>query len=607
MAMQKIRDLVARLRIVPDRKANEEAEKEVQAGFGRMEGWAKKIGAAIGVAFAVDKILDFGRMLVRTAREAEVPWNRLEQTINNAGGSFDRLEQRIKLAARAMQDTTRVGDEEFAETLNRLISLTDDVNRSFAAMPLVADVAAKFFKGDLAPAADLVGRALTGNVRQLRQLGINTKDAEEGLRILAERSKGAAQNELSTLDGKVAALKNDLGDLAEAGGNALIKLGSRAIEAVVPFVTMRKAIQSLTEGLERLAESSEERTKRIRSALGEDELTDLRKAGVNIDVLLGGSKPGEDPVEAARKREAALDKEISSLSEGFKLQTLKNAEIMRAMDLEARYVEEIRAGNLELDERNKIERRLQQLREITRHHVEFGNVSPFMTDAPAPGMATGFMTGIRGADDRDPPQILHQDAVDRARERLRDIEDAGTNAAFGVAGAWQDSFTLLIDGMGNVGEAAETLGRGMLGALAGGLAQYASGKVKENIAASFEEVAKGIAASANPFLAATAPAHFTAAAKHAGAAALWGVLAGGAGAGQSAIAGGGRGGFSGGVPGGSTDADARRFDFERGPQTIIYVDGFSPGNPVHVQLLGQGIKKVAASDSSVEVRPRNGA
>src|SRR5690606_7580078 len=105
------------------------------------------------------------------------------------------------------------------------------------------------------------------------------------------------------------------------------------------------------------------------------------------------------------------------------------------------------------------------------------------------------------------------------------------------AGAFQDTFSALLEDMSDLGAAAEALGRGISGALLGGLAQYASTKIAENIALAAEEFAKGQAAAASIVFAATAPLHYAAAKSHLLAAAKWSVLAGLAGAAQSAVAG----------------------------------------------------------------------
>ncbi|HEX7119148.1 MAG TPA: hypothetical protein VF212_10185, partial [Longimicrobiales bacterium] len=138
-----------------------------------------------------------------------------------------------------------------------------------------------------------------------------------------------------------------------------------------------------------------------------------------------------------------------------------------------------------------------------------------------------------------------------------DMVSAAERAAMGITGAFQDAFSILFEDFSNVGEAAEAMARGVAGALVGGVADYASSKVSENIALAIEATARALAAASNPFTAGMAPGFWAAAKTHALAAAKWAILAGAAGAGQAAIAGGTRGGLSGGIPTGARDTTGR--------------------------------------------------
>src|SRR5690606_26059319 len=172
---------------------------------------------------------------------------------------------------------------------------------------------------------------------------------------------------------------------------------------------------------------------------------------------------------------------------------------------------------------------------------------------------------------------------------------------------FQDMFGVLLDGFDNVGEAAEAMARGVSGALLGGGAEYASAKVKENVAEAIAALAAGLAYSGNPLLATRAPAMFQAAKTYALAAAKWAVLAGAAGAGQAAIAGGGRGGLSGGIPTGARDTTGRLLEERRGPEVHIYIDPLDPMNPAYqrnVAAASQMARERYGEGAVVHVHPR---
>lgn len=300
----KLRDLVARLRIVFDKQAQQQSEESVKGGFDRITDMAKKVGVAIAAAFAVERVIAFGKAAFRAAVEAEIPWKRLANTVENAGVSFRNVEARIKLAAAAMQATTRVGDEEFAQMLDELTAKTGDFELAFKNIQLTANVAAKFFEGNLQPAIDLVARALSGQTRSLREVGIITKDVNEGLRILAERSAGAAENELQTLSGQLKAVSNDFGDFMEELGGLISDIGS----STGIFSWLRETIQEITELLRKIRETREETTERQRAALHEDERQELQRKGLFLPPPPKPKPPTPEMIEAANKAAAELIK-----------------------------------------------------------------------------------------------------------------------------------------------------------------------------------------------------------------------------------------------------------------------------------------------------------
>ena len=271
----------------------------------------------------------------------------------------------------------------------------------------------------------------------------------------------------------------------------------------------------------------------------------------------------------------AFDAQIKALERGHKLGILRFADIERAYALEQRLVEQLRRGNLALEDRVALEEQLARLRRVLQIEVPLDIAGTAQAEIRG-GFLQIAAEPLTEAD-------LGIDAIAEAwLETNEQMVAAAQNAAMGIAGAFQDAFSLILQGMDNVGEAAEALGRGIAGAFLGGLAQYASTKVAENIALAFEEFAKGQAAAASIVLAPTAPLHYAAAKSHLLAAAKWSVLAGLAGAAQSAVAGGGRGGLSGGVPTGATDVGGRLIEQQqRGPEVHIYINPLDPSDPVY--------------------------
>jgi hypothetical protein len=527
----KVRDLVARLRVIMDRRAAKQAEDEVKGAFSGIEAMAKRVGAAIASAFAVTAVLAFAKVSIQAAIEAERVWNKLSGTLASAGVEFSKVEGRIRAGARAMKEAAGVGDDEYAATLGRLVSLTGDFTLSLSQMGLVADVAARFFGGDLAPAVDLVGRALNGQTRSLREVGIVTKDVNEGLRILRERSSGAAENELRTLDGRLRQLKDSAGEVREEFGFLILRVFGGGDTEI--------AVNRFRLGLDRIADALS-RIKRI-------EFRGFKFAGAFPVPTFGlGRTPaetpaGKDPTEGI----AQLDPIIGLAKIGGR-DTDSESAATRAAELRAMRL--MREARIAADRRNRESERL-----------------GFQTSEGMGPVGSTFFDG------KIPPPDTS--AIDQWMDTWGQIESAAVNASMGISGAFQDTFSLIISGSANIGDVMEEMARGIAGALIGGIAEYAAVESGKEVAAGIGKLAAGTWPP-NPAAIAAAGMHF----KSAG---LWGILAGLAGAGQSAIAGGGRGGQSGGIPSGAADIGGR-----------IAQRAEAAGAEIHVHFVGPGFDAV---------------
>ena len=111
------------IRLVFDRSAAKKAEADskkavggVDKALGGLKAGAIAAGAAIAAAFAFKKIIAGIKDLVRASDEADRIWNRLRGTVESVGVSYGGVQNSLVATARAMQDTTRFGDEQFADT-----------------------------------------------------------------------------------------------------------------------------------------------------------------------------------------------------------------------------------------------------------------------------------------------------------------------------------------------------------------------------------------------------------------------------------------------------------------------------------------------------------
>lgn len=235
------------IQLILDKESANKVQKEVEGTTGRIDksfkDLASKIAGYLGFAFLTKKVIDFGKSAVHEATEATAAWSELQGTIDGTGASFDKMEDKLQATAQAFQDATIHDDDEFAQGLTRVISLTGDVDASLNNMGLIANVAAKFFRGDLEPATNLVAKAMNGNLGALQKMGIHAKSAQEALEILSKRSMGAAEREAQTFGGQMKQLNVVWGNFKEAIGRAIIS-GDSATSALG---VLKNALLKLTE------------------------------------------------------------------------------------------------------------------------------------------------------------------------------------------------------------------------------------------------------------------------------------------------------------------------------------------------------------------------
>ncbi len=198
------------------------------------------MAAAAGVSFAVD----FGKQSVAAFTDAQRSQVKFESSLaKNKIGPYtqqiDDLAQALALKTRFDDDATKSG----AAVLANFGLTGKELTR---VLPLVQDYAA-FTGQDLTTASGKVGKALMGNVRALKELGINYKPTGDRAKDLAniqallnEKVGGFAEKEGKSAAGQSAILANQFGELQEQVGSwlvpALQRLTSWIVQYVIPAV-----------------------------------------------------------------------------------------------------------------------------------------------------------------------------------------------------------------------------------------------------------------------------------------------------------------------------------------------------------------------------------
>ncbi len=196
--------------------------------MGGLAGKATGLGAALGGALAVGGLVAFGTESVRAFSEAQAAQTRLADAYARfpalAGGNIDALRDYNAEMARK----TRFDDDAFASGQAVLAQFGLNENQLRDLSPLLADYAAKTGQ-DLPTAAGLIGRAMMGNGRALKALGINFKATGDKAKdlttiqgLLAAKVGGFASKDAKTAQGQLEILKNRFGEVKESIGGALL-------------------------------------------------------------------------------------------------------------------------------------------------------------------------------------------------------------------------------------------------------------------------------------------------------------------------------------------------------------------------------------------------
>jgi hypothetical protein len=619
-----------------------QAFKGMETGATSLMGTLKKVGGVLAGLFALNKLRQFGTSSIEAALSAEKSARRIaavwKATGNAVGKSVDEL---LRLSDELERSTlfNKTDIEEAmaqlltyksiaGDTFNRAINLATDMATVFGGLSGSTQALAKALDdpikglGLLAKAGYTFDDAVIAQIQSLMKHNRLLEAQTLILRTLEGEQGGVARQMKTGWVGAVDTFSKSWGRLKERIGEALLsaKDGPPIIERLTGkledleqwVITNRREIAEFTNDVlgltEALVKLGGALSKPFRLALHPIKSFKNWRERVAFDRLNAGGtfgiedpagrtptptpiipgKPKQEPsapgltAEELRKlreeREKALDAEIAALKRGHDLRTLTSRDIARAVDLETQMRERLKAGNLALEERNKLTERLAALSGVT---------------PDASGRVRAALAGGRG---------MRVDAPGRFGDNpLVHLPNTGmaeplVKAAEEVESAWTKAMHAIEDEVakqrGLIGELADAWAYGGLG----GLVNLAKGKVRENLARAIEEGAKALGSLARGFPG-NAAAHGKAAAGHVKAAAAWGVLskAGGGGGGSAAI---GRMGGPGNT--GRTAADRAQ---PAASETHIYIDPLSASDPRVVQLVAGARARGDRYGASVHVHP----
>jgi len=162
----------------------------------------------------------------------------LALTLQNVTGATTKQIKEVEDQISAMSRASGIADTDYRKALEALTRGTKDVRVAMKDMNLVMDISTAL-QMDSTTVADALAKAYQGNFKALRTLSPEMAtmikegaSLDEVMSVLSKTFGGAAANSAETAAGKMAILKNSIGETSESIGAALLPI----VEAVLPIL-----------------------------------------------------------------------------------------------------------------------------------------------------------------------------------------------------------------------------------------------------------------------------------------------------------------------------------------------------------------------------------
>lgn len=565
------------------------------------------------------------------ARVARAAWDDFRETLADVvvggvdgTGIFDDLRRVIN----ALTDAVRANEDAIRDFIRRALNALGDalvtiVERMRDLVDLVIALGHALVIGGVTRAIVGMGLAFRGAARGVTGLAAAIRGLHAavgptgwlilGVGVLTElffKLRRASREAREEAEEALAAFKDTLGAMSDAEMDRRLADNARRIRELRSEINqLRRDAARAGQGANALAEMAAEK---------ERELNRLRQEGLAIIVERGkraieaakaeaeagagagaGAPTGLTP-EEIRKREEALNREVSLLLKGLEARVLTHREIQRIAELERQLTEELAGGNLTIQRRIELRKQLREL------------------EAPAAAVRRLEAGDFVPTDDIATPFPLATIPVEPVAENAQTIQEIWVEANQNILDAVQrttmqmvDDFRmageLLFEEGASIGDFFENVFRATGKGAIAMLANIAEAKATENALEAAEQFARAIgAAFTNP---PAVGAHLAAGAQHMAIAAAWGALGGVAGGTANAIGPRGVPAGRGDIPRAPGDTSGRLFDGMRPPQTEVhvYVDPFDPSRPAiqrQVYAAQQFARERFGDNARVIVHPR---
>lgn len=227
---------------------------EADKASGRLGAMGKVAGGVLGAGFlagAADAVVDFGKASVEAYTEAAASQRQLEDAYQRFPAVADVSIEKMRELNAAIQAKTGADADDLASSQATLAQYGLTGTQISQLTPLLDDYAVKTGK-DLPAAAEDLGKAMLGQGRALKGVGIDFEDAksvagnfDQVMSGLRTQVGGFAESEAGSAEGALRRLKTEFGDVQESVGQqllpVLVQLGEGLL-GVIGFVQQNAAV-----------------------------------------------------------------------------------------------------------------------------------------------------------------------------------------------------------------------------------------------------------------------------------------------------------------------------------------------------------------------------
>lgn len=220
--------------------------KKSAGGLGKALSRVGQIAAGVVIARGITKLPGFLVDAAQAAADDAASMQRLQRAVENADGSFDKFNRQIDTAIKQGQ---RLGftDDQTRDSLSLLTAQTNSTEEAMKRYTLAMDLA-RGANIDVETASRLLGKVTEENVNVLARYGISVKKGASETELFAavyEKFNGQAQTFADSTAGKMARFKDQMSEIKEAIGTAILpvltNLATFAVNRLGP------ALQSLVD------------------------------------------------------------------------------------------------------------------------------------------------------------------------------------------------------------------------------------------------------------------------------------------------------------------------------------------------------------------------